>query len=159
MPQFEVTAKVRNLVPGALRHAPNTPYGRDLQGRALNAQPRPFYPTLKPFLDELVHPTEEDSYGETRLCRSIEQLNATQVRAALAAGADPQDRCRGESLVGSLVFMATVERDNDRREVMRALLEGGAPVTNIDACRSRSGGGDCWEVLLPLMEQYSRRKQ
>jgi hypothetical protein len=73
----------------------------------------------------------------------------------LDAGADPNGRCRHESLVGSLVFMATTEKDDRRRDIMRALLEHGAPVTNIDACRSPTNG-DCSQVLLPVMEQYSK---
>jgi tetratricopeptide (TPR) repeat protein len=123
---------------------------------ARHAQPRPYYPTIKPFLDALVHPLEEDGQGFTRLCAAIDQLNADQVREALQAGADPYGRCRGESLVGSLVFMATSDDDDKRRDVMKALLEGGAPVTNIDACRSKDQG-DCSKVLLPLMEKYSRK--
>ena len=75
------------------------------------------------------------------------------MRAQLDAGADPNGRCRDESLVGSLVFMAERRRKEERREILRALLEHGAPVTNIDGCRSRDLG-DCREVLLPLLEKY-----
>ena len=129
----------------------------DFTSVASHAQPRPQYATLKPFLDAYVHPDEEDSYGVTKLCHAISQLDAAIVRSELEAGADPNGRCRHESLVGSLVFMATRERDEARREVMRALLEGGAPVTDIEACRGGSMG-DCREVLLPLMEKYAKKK-
>lgn len=129
----------------------------DFTSVAAHAQARPQYAKLKPFLDEYVHPEEQDAHGVTKLCHAISQLDAAVVRSELEAGADPKGRCRNESLVGSLVFMATVEQDEARREVMRALLEHGAPVTNIDACRSRNSGGDCADVLLPLMEKYSRK--
>jgi ankyrin repeat protein len=110
---------------------------------------------LQPFLAAYVHPDEEDSNGVTTLCNAISQLNVEAVRMQLDAGADPNGRCRHESLVGSLVFMATTEKDDRRRDIMRALLEHGAPVTNIDACRSPTNG-DCSQVLLPVMEQYSK---
>jgi hypothetical protein len=125
----------------------------DYTGVAQYVMSRPQAAKLQPFLAAYVQPDEEDSYGVTTLCRAIEQLNVEAVRVQLEAGADPNGRCRHESLVGSLVFMATTEKDDRRRDVMRALLEHGAPVTNIDACRSRDSG-DCSTVLLPLMEKY-----
>lgn len=117
------------------------------------AMSRPQAATLAPFLAANVHPDEESTDGVTSLCSAISQLNVAAVRTQLEAGADPKGRCRNESLVGSLVYMATTQKDDQRREVLRALLEHGAPVTNIDACRSPTMG-DCSEVLLPLMEKY-----
>ena len=125
----------------------------DYTGVAEFTMSRPGTEKLRPFLAEYVHPDEEATTGRTTLCNAISQLDVEAVRAQLDAGADPNGRCRDESLVGSLVFMATNEKDTQRREIMRALLEHGAQVTNIDACRSRDMG-DCSEVLLPLMEKF-----
>ena len=125
----------------------------DYTGLAKHVMSRPQAAKLAPFLAEYVHPDEEDEGGTTALCNAISQLNVEAVRAQLDAGADPKGRCRHESLVGSLVYMATTDDDQRRRDVLRALLEHGAPVTNIDACRSPTMG-DCREVLLPLMEKY-----
>jgi hypothetical protein len=127
----------------------------DYTSVAAHAQSRPQYAKLKPFLENYVHPDEMDAHGVTKLCHAIWQLNVAVVREQLEAGADPNGRCHSNSLVGSLVFMATNEKDDQRREVMGALLEHGAPVTNIEACRSRDNG-DCFEVLLPLMEKYRK---
>jgi hypothetical protein len=126
----------------------------DYTSVAAHAQSRPQYSQLKPFLAAYVHPDEEDSSGVTKLCHAIRQLNVVVVREQLEAGADPNGRCHDESLVGSLVFMATQDHDQQRRDIMGALLEHGARVTNIDACRSRDSG-DCSQVLLPVMEKYS----
>lgn len=128
----------------------------DYTSIAAHAQSRPQYEKLKPFLQAYVQPDEQDAHGVTRLCQAISQFNVAVVREQLDAGADVNGRCRGESLVGSLVFMAIVNRDDERREMMRALLEHGAPVTNIESCRNRNNGGDCFEVLLPLMEKYAK---
>ncbi|MEO8017010.1 MAG: hypothetical protein ABI769_04290 [Pseudomonadota bacterium] len=127
----------------------------DYTSVAAHVQGRPQYATLQPFLAAYVQPDEEDVNGVTKLCHAIGFLNVAVVREQLEAGADPNGRCRDESLVGSLVFMATVEKDERRREIMRALLEHGARVTNIDSCRSPNNG-DCAQVLLPLMEKYSK---
>jgi hypothetical protein len=127
----------------------------DYTGLAAHAMSRPQAGTLAPFLAGNVHPDEVNSRDATTLCEAISQLNVEAARVQLEAGADPNGRCRHESLVGSLVFMATTEKDDRRREIMRALLEHGAAVTNIEACRSPTMG-DCREVLLPLMEKYSR---
>lgn len=128
----------------------------DYTGLAAHAMSRPQAATLAPFLAGKIHPDEVNSRGATTVCEAINQLNVEAVRSALDAGADPNGRCRHETLVGSLVFMGTVERDDQRREIMRALLEHGATVTNLEACRSPTMG-DCREVLLPVMEMYARR--
>jgi hypothetical protein len=131
----------------------------DYTALAAHVMGRPQAATLQPFLAAFVHPYEEDGYGRTELCNAIMRLNVPAVRSQLEAGADPNGRCLDRSLVGSLVFMGTVEKDEQRREIMRALLQHGAPVTNIDSCRRRDGRGDCFDVLLPLMEQYSRERR
>ena len=114
--------------------------------------------TLAPFLEEYVHPEEQGSNGQTTICTAIDQLNVAAVRAQLDAGADVNGRCGSESLVSSLIFMATVNKDEQRRDIMTVLLERGAPLTkaNIASCRSRDNG-DCHEVMLPVMEKYSAR--
>lgn len=127
----------------------------DYTGLAAHVMSRPQAATLAPFLAGNLHPDEVNSRDSTTLCEAVNQLNVEAARAQLQAGADPNGRCRHESLVGSLVFMATTGKDDRRREIMRALLEHGATVTNIDACRSPTMG-DCREVLLPIMEQYAR---
>jgi hypothetical protein len=124
---------------------------------AIHAQGRPHYAAMKPLLSGLLDPLGTDTDGVTLLCHAIGRLDVAEVRAELDAGADPEGRCRGQSLVGSLVFMAT-RKSEQRRAVMQVLLEHGAPVTNIDACRSRDSG-DCSTTLLPLMEQYARKAQ
>jgi hypothetical protein len=119
---------------------------------------RPQAAKLQPFLAAYVHPDEEDAHGSTALCNAISQLNTAAVRTQLEAGADVNGRCRNESLVGSLVFMATIEKDDRRRDVMRALLEHGAPIraSLLTSCASKDNG-DCHEVLLPLMQQYAKK--
>ena len=57
-----------------------------------------------------------------------------------------------------MVFMGTVEKIERRQAILRALLEHGAPVTNIDSCRSKDQG-NCAQVLLPLLEQYSKAQK
>jgi hypothetical protein len=113
---------------------------------------------LKPFLDAYVHPDEQDSAGRNALCNGIGQLNADIVRSQLEAGADVNGRCRNESLVGSLVFMATRESDEQRRDVLRVLLEHGAPIRPqlLSSCAGKNMG-DCREVLLPLLQQYAEK--
>ena len=147
------TAANRSLIEKA-----NLLLNGDFTSVAMHAQGRPQYPALKPFLDVYVNPLEESKDGVTRLCHAISLLDAEAVREALEAGADPKGRCRDESLVGSLVFMATTEKVEERRAVMQVLLEHAAPVTNLDACRSHDMG-DCSEVLLPLMEKYARKSK
>ncbi len=119
---------------------------------------RPQYQALKPFFDALVHPEELDAEGWNTLCYAIDQLNPAIVRAQLEAGANVYGRCRNESLVGSLVFMATSEKVERRRDVMRALLEYGAPIRPelLKACASKSNG-DCEKVLLPLLRFYAKK--
>ncbi len=129
----------------------------DYTSVAAHAQSRPQYAVLRPFLQAFVHPDETDHNGVTNLCHAIGQLDVALVREHLEAGADPNGRCRHESLVGSLIYMATREQDEQRRDIMRALLEHGATVTNIDACRSPTMG-DCAQVLLPVMEQYVKKR-
>ncbi len=130
----------------------------DYTSIAAHAASRPQYQQLKPFLDEYVHPEEQDTYGRNALCNGINQLNPAIVRSQLEAGADVNGSCRNESLVGSLVFMATREKDEQRRDVLRALLEHGAPVHPqlLSVCASKSQG-DCSEVLLPLLQQYAKK--
>jgi hypothetical protein len=122
---------------------------------AAHAQSRPHYAKLKPFIDALVHPDEADDDGVAPLCHAIMQLNVPMVRSLLQAGADPAGQCHGRSFVGYLVAMATDEKDDERRDIMSALLENGAPLTNMDSCRSRDNG-DCSQVLLPVMERFAK---
>jgi hypothetical protein len=130
----------------------------DFTGISSHVTGRPQAAMLAPFLAAYVHPDEMDSAGETMLCRGIEQFDVALVVTQLEAGSDPNGTCRGESLVGSLVFMATVNKDEQRRDMMRALLAHGAPLKRkeLEVCRSKDNG-DCSEVMLPVMEKYASR--
>ena len=129
----------------------------DYTSIAAHAQSRPQYAKLQPFLTAYVQPDEEDGNGVTKLCHAINQLDVALVREHLDAGADPAGGCRGESLDGSLIRMAGGGMEDRRRDIMRALLEHGAPMTkqHLASCRDRDNG-DCHEVLLPVMEKYGR---
>jgi hypothetical protein len=118
---------------------------------------RPQGKVLAPFVRATVHPAETDRAGRTAICNAVLQLNAEAVREQLEAGADPNGACGdgGETLVGYLVYMATREQVPERRAVLRELLSHGAKPVRVDVCRSPDVG-DCREVLLPLLEQYSR---
>lgn len=130
----------------------------DFTGVAAFVTGRPQAATLAPFLEEFVHPLEETSGGVTRLCQAINQLDTKAVRAQLDAGADPNGKCQDESLVGSVMYMATRKKPEERRDILSALLEHGAPLRKkeLEGCRSKDMG-DCSQVLLPVMEKYAAR--
>lgn len=114
------------------------------------------YDKLKLFLDPHVQPDKKDGKGVTRICNAIGRLDVETVQKELAIGADPEQRCGGQSLVESVMSLPSGKRAPERAQIMQELMQRVAPLTqaNVDNCRDRKHG-DCYKVLLPIMEGNS----
>jgi hypothetical protein len=127
---------------------------------ALHVATDPPLDPLIPFLKGFVDPKAVDQFGQTALCGAMRAFNPPMVKQALAEHADPNGSCRRdgqESILTSILLMATQEHVAARQEIVRELLTRGARVEGMEGC-AKPENGDCYSVLLPILQEFATRR-
>jgi tetratricopeptide (TPR) repeat protein len=127
----------------------------DLTGLADWVMGRPQEQTLRPFLATAVPVDAVDANGNTRLCSAVTTFSVQTVNEELNRGADPNGRCNTYRMSNYILHMATDKHVTERQAMLRALLGHGGKVEPKMSCNSPEGG-DCYQVLRPILEEFGQ---
>ncbi len=108
---------------------------------------------LRSLLSAQIDQHATDQYGRTPLCNAVSVLEPDLVLDALSKGADPNAECDNTSILGRVVLMPVTYGVRERQTILRALLQHGAKLEYVKDCQD-SLGGDCKEVLLPILREF-----
>lgn len=96
-----------------------------------------------------------DREGRTPLCRAVKELDLDGVRSELERGADPDQDCDGNALTWVLLTMRVPDRIDERRGILRVLLEHDARPYDIPGCHPWFSE-DCAVVFGPTLAEFGK---
>jgi Tetratricopeptide repeat len=118
---------------------------------------RPQEAVLEPFMHFRPKPEVADSEGHTPICNAVRNLDIDGVISKLNFGADANGRCDGRTLMGHVMYVDTNDRNRERQAIIRALMQhDGEPAQEEVAHCSMQKYGDCWKILLPIVQRQTQ---
>jgi hypothetical protein len=147
------------LVPGnqALVDKAQEVVGSDFSGLRAYVENRPNAAMLAPFMVFRPKPEPVDASGRTAICVALKKLDQLAVFTNLQGGANPNGKCDGKTLMGSVMFVDTNDRATLRVSIASLLMARGARPSHdeIGQC-GMAMYGDCQKVMLPFLEENLR---
>lgn len=110
---------------------------------------------LWPLVAHRLPPELTDNIGRTRLCNAVQALDVEVARTELQRGADPDQDCDGSALTWSVMIPMDLDRVDERRSIVRLLLEHGGTRIDPQSCEIWMSP-DCPTVFGPILAEFGR---